>query len=213
MLKLLGSAALAAAVAGSLLTSAPTQAQTAHEPRQAQRGTTSLAEVLGADGQKFDQKWGDFDIVEAAAYAVLDAKPKSPVGVLGLGSERITAFVPTDKAFRALVQDLTGKRLASEKKVFKVVAGLGIDTVEAVLLYHVVPGATLTSDKVLDADGAVLTTASGGATLTVSVSDDSVKLIDNDPDAANAKVVVLDINRGNKQVAHGINKVLRPLDL
>ena len=209
MLKTIGTAALAVAVAGSALAAAPAHAQTA----EAQRGNTSLAEVLGADGTKFDQKWGDFDIVEAAAFAVLDAKPKSPVGLLALGSERLTAFAPTDKAFRGLVKDLTGKKLASEKKVFKKVAGLGIDTVEAVLLYHVVPGATLTSDKVLKSDGAVLTTASGGATLTVSVKGDTVKLIDNDPDAGNAKVVVLDINRGNKQIAHGINKVLRPIDL
>ena len=209
MLKLLGTAALTAAVAGSLLASAPSQAVTA----DAQAGNTPLVEVLGADGVKFDQKWGDFDIVEAAAFAVLDANPDSPVGLLGNGKFRLTAFAPTDKAFRALVQDLTGKKLASEKKVFKKVAGLGIDTVEAVLLYHVVPGATLTSDKVLEADGAVLTTAADGATLTVSVKGDTVKLIDNDPDAGNAKVVVLDINRGNKQIAHGINKVLRPLDL
>ena len=209
MLKLLGTAALTAAVAGSLLVSAPSQAVTA----DAQAGNTPLVEVLGADGVKFDQKWGDFDIVEAAAFAVLDANPDSPVGLLGNGKFRLTAFAPTDKAFRALVQDLTGKKLASEKKVFKKVAGLGIDTVEAVLLYHVVPGATLTSDKVLEADGAVLTTAADGATLTVSVKGDTVKLIDNDPDAGNAKVVVLDINRGNKQIAHGINKVLRPIDL
>src|SRR5215218_9362285 len=99
MLKPLAAAALAVAVAGSAL-AAPAQAQPASEA--AQRGNTSLAEVLGADGRKFDQKWGDFDIVEAAAFAVLDAKPKSPVGLLAAGSERLTAFVPTDKAFRAL---------------------------------------------------------------------------------------------------------------
>ena len=40
-----------------------------------------------------------------------------------------------------------------------------------------------------------------------------VFLVDKDRDAANPYVVVLDVNRGNKQVAHGINQVLRPLDL
>ena len=37
----------------------------------------------------------------------------------------------------------------------------GVDTIETVLLYHVVPGKTLTSSKVLKADGAKLMTAAG----------------------------------------------------
>ena len=32
-------------------------------PAQADHGTTSLAEVLAADGNKLDSTWGDFDIV------------------------------------------------------------------------------------------------------------------------------------------------------
>ena len=42
-----------------------------------------------------------------------------------------------------------------------------------------------------------------------------VKIIDKDPDDRNATALpqLLDINKGNKQVAHGINRVLRPLDL
>ena len=45
------------------------------------------------------------------------------------------------------------------------------------------------------------------------MANGNVKLVDLDPDAGNAKVIVPDINKGNKQIAHGINKVLRPLDL
>ena len=41
-------------------------------------GKTSLAAVLAADGHRFDKKWGDFDILDAAVIAVLKAKPKSP---------------------------------------------------------------------------------------------------------------------------------------
>ena len=169
--------------------------------------------MLGADGVKFDQKWGDFDITEAAAYAVIDADPQSPVALLADGKTRLTAFIPTDKAFRNLVKDLTGKKLGTEKKVFKAVAGLGLDTVETVLLYHVVPGKTITAAQAVDADGASLPTALPGASLTVQVAHGNVKLVDLDPDAGNAKVIVPDINKGNKQIAHGINKVLRPLDL
>jgi len=210
MKKILATAALSAAVGATALVPTPATAAAAPAARQ---GTTSLAEVLGADGVKFDQKWGDFDITEAAAYAVIDADPQSPVALLADGKTRLTAFIPTDKAFRNLVKDLTGKKLGTEKKVFKAVAGLGLDTVETVLLYHVVPGKTITAAQAVDADGASLPTALTGAALTVQVANGKVKLVDLDPDAGNAKVTVPDINKGNKQIAHGINKVLRPLDL
>jgi hypothetical protein len=40
-----------------------------------------------------------------------------------------------------------------------------------------------------------------------------VSLRDADPDASNPYVVQPNINKGNKQIAHGINRVLRPVDL
>ena len=45
--------------------------------------------------------------------------------------------------------------------------------------------------------------------------DGRVKLRDLDPDAANARVLpgARNLNRGNKQIAHGISRVLRPVDL
>ncbi len=183
-------------------------------PAAQKAGTTSLAEVLAADGQKFDKNWKDFDIVEAAVYAVLAAKPDSPVGLLADGNTRLTAFVPTDSAFRKLVKDLTGKAPRTEAKTLaKVVKAAGsIDTIETILLYHVVAGKTLTSPKVLAAEGQKIQTAMGKS-FRVHVTKDGVFLNDKDKNDANPKVVVLDINRGNKQVAHAINRVLRPLDL
>jgi hypothetical protein len=83
-------------------------------PAHAAPGTTCLADVLAADGNQLDRNWGDFDIVEKAVYAVLAAKPDSPVAVLADGDVRLTAFVPTDRAFRSLVADLTGDQLRTE---------------------------------------------------------------------------------------------------
>ena len=169
--------------------------------------------MLGADGQKFDENWKDFDIVEAAVYAVAAAKPKSPVLLLTDGTKRLTAFAPTDKAFRNLAKDLTGKSFTSEKKVFTKLAGLvDVDTLEMVLLYHVVPGATISAAKAVKADGAKLKTAAG-KTVKVKIAKGKVTLVDKDPDTANATVVVADLNKGNKQIAHGIDVVLRPADL
>jgi len=182
-------------------------------PANAERGEVSLVEVLGADGTKLDRNWEDFDIVEKAAFAVLAEKPDSAVGVLADGNVKLTAFVPTDRAFRRLVHDLTGKR-KSEKKVFKTVASLGIDTTEAVLLYHVVPGAVINYKTAKKADGAKLTTAAGGK-IRVNVGHEGVFLRDADKNDLNPRVKFLlrNINKGNKQIAHGINRVLRPINL
>jgi uncharacterized surface protein with fasciclin (FAS1) repeats len=186
-------------------------------PANAERGEVSLVEVLGADGTKLDRNWNDFDIVEQAAFAVLAEKPNSAVGVLAAGDVKLTAFIPTDRAFQRLVYDLTGKRL-SEKKTFKAVAGLGIDTVEAVLLYHVVPGAVVTYYQAKNADGAKLTTAAGGK-IKVKVRSEHgrkiVRLKDADKNDLNPRVLrgAKNLNKGNKQIAHGINRVLRPINL
>ena len=200
----LGLAAAATGLAGGQVQAAPA----------AKAGTTSLAEVLGADGQKLDRNWQDFDLVEAAVFAVLEAKPDSPVGLLADGDTRLTAFVPTDAAIRAFVKDVKGFAPKTEKKTLKQVVKIAgsIDTVETILLYHVVAGKTLTSPKVIAADGTKLTTAQGGK-IRVHVAKQGVHLVDRDKDATNPRVVVLDVNRGNKQVAHGIDRVLRPVDL
>jgi len=181
-------------------------------------GEDSLAGLLTSDGNTFDKNKTDFDIVTEAALAVVGAKPDSPVALLADGSKRLTVFAPTDEAFRLLAKDLTGETIKSEKKVFDALVELaGVDTIETVLLYHVVPGKTLTSNKVLQANGAKLTTAQGGK-ITVKVTtkpSTSVTLKDRDKDAQDPKAVLkaLDLNKGNKQVAHGIDRVLRPIDL
>ena len=134
------------------------------------------------------------------------------------GTKRATVFAPTDEAFRLLAKDLTGKTIKSEKKIFSALVELaGVDTIETVLLYHVIPGATLTSPKVLKADGAKLATAAGPK-VGVKVRTKpkvSVTLKDKDKNATDAKAVLdaLDLNKGNKQIAHAIDRVLRPIDL
>ena len=178
-------------------------------------GTRSLAAVLAKDGAGFDRNANDFDILDAAVTAVLTAKPDSPVAVLADGTTPLTAFLPTDRAFRRLDEQLTGQHRRSEKAVFTDLATtLGVDTIETVLLYHVVPGATITYQQALRSDGAVLTTALTGSTLTVDVRrGHRVVLVDADTNDTNPLVVGANINRGNRQIAHAINRVLRPVDL
>ena len=149
---------LAVALATVLATTLPASA-TGKTPK----GTDSLASVLAADGSGFDRNWNDFDIADNAVTAVLDAKPDSAVAVLADGTVALTAFLPTDRAFRKLARDLTGKTYKTEAQVFGALAStLGIDTIENVLLYHVVPGATVTYRQALRSNGAVLSTALAG---------------------------------------------------
>ncbi|MBO0926264.1 fasciclin domain-containing protein [Cellulomonas sp. zg-ZUI199] len=181
-------------------------------------GTTSLASVLAADGAGFDRNWYDYDIVDNAVNAVLAAKPGSPVAVLADGTVPLTAFLPNDRAFQVLAHDLTHRWYGSEEKVFGALAqAVGIDAIEQVLLYHVVPGATIDSATALASDGAALTTAQGG-TFTVDVLSKRIPIVvlrDADRNDLNPLLVrsQLDINAGNAQIAHGISFVLRPLDL
>jgi len=194
-----------------------TAAQAESSPAQKALGNRSLAKVLTSDGNRFDRNWGDYDIVTEAALAVIKTKPNSPVSVLTKGTVPVTAFIPNDWSFRKLAKDLTGTRFTTERQVFNALAGLGIDTIETVLLYHVVPGATIDSKTALGADGVKLTTAQGG-TVTVDVIYPRLRIVqlrDQDPNAIDPFLnpTALDINKGNKQIAHGIVLVLRPVDL
>ncbi len=192
----------------------PAQAAGSDEPL----GNRSLAAVLTSDGNQFDANAGDFDILTEAVLAVLAAKPDSPVKVLTDGNTPLTAFAPTDLSFRLLAKDLTGRFQWSERATFQtLVDAVGVDAIEQVLLYHVVPGATIDSKTALRSDNVALTTAQGGK-VTVDVLAPRLGIVqlrdadrnDIDPFLQPGK---LDINKGNKQIAHGIFLVLRPLDL
>lgn len=204
-----------AVAVGTAATAALAMGVTALGVGGAQAGNQSLATVLTSDNNKFDSNKKDFDILTEAVLAVLAAKPDSTVSVLTDGNFKLTAFAPTDQAFKNLASDLKGRKIKKEKKAFKIVASLGIDTVENVLLYHVVPGVKINGKTALKSNGAVLPTALGGETIKVRVKSHPVriKLSDKDRNDKNARVQVTNINKGNKQIAHAINQVLRPVDL
>ena len=217
-MKLRGTLGRLAAVvfAGALATSlAVVPAQAAPAP-----GEVSLAAVLTADGNgTFDKNWYDYDIVTQAVLGVLAAKPDSNVKLLTDGSVALTAFIPNDRAFRLLAHDITHKWYGTEKGVFdRLVKKLGINGIEKVLLYHVVPGGPIMAKDALQADGAKLATGLPGASIKVDVKGRNVPvivLIDRDRNDYNPRVNPwqTDINEGNKQVAHRITRVLRPINL
>ncbi|OFE18837.1 fasciclin [Humibacillus sp. DSM 29435] len=214
-------ALIAGGMAAPAAVAAPTSAAKASTTTTTKAlGDRSLATVLLANGGgSFDRNWYDYDILTQAVLAVLKAKPDSPVGLLTQGDVALTAFLPSDRAFQVLTRDLTHKWYGSEKQVFNaLVKAVGVDAIEQVLLYHVIPGATITSKDALKANGATLNTALPGATIKVKVLSKYFKLIqlkDNDPNDINPIINprAFDINKGNKQIAHGVIFVLRPADL
>jgi len=182
-------------------------------PANAKLGDKPLSTVI-IDDDKYARNDLDFDILTEAVLAVLDAKPDSAVGVLTDGDVKLTAFAPTDKAFKKLAKALTGEKV-NEEEAFAAVASLGIDVVETVLLYHVVPGKPITAKKALKSNKAKLKTAQGKTVKVLVKKKNSknpvIRLKDRDPAFSNPKVIAADVNKGNKQIAHVINGVLLPV--
>jgi len=201
----------------AVVTAAVTTAAFAITPAQAESGplgTTSIAEVLAADGLEFDDNWQDFDILDQAVNDVIGAKPESAVAVLADGRVKLTVFAPNDRAFRRLVRDVAGVKAEDEATTYELLSTVGVDTIESVLLYHVVPGAPITFRAAKKADGAKLKTANGRK-LTVDYRKQTgrVFLLDRDLNERNSYVLVKNVNKGNRQIAHGVRTVLRPFDL
>jgi hypothetical protein len=81
-----------------------------------------------------------------------------------------------------------------------------------------VPGSPIDSAAALKADRAELATALPAKTVLVDVLSRRHQLImlrDNDRNDANPFIDrhAFDINKGNQQIAHGITRVLHPIDL
>ena len=179
----------------------------------------SVLALLEADGTAFDGNWYDYDILEAAARTVLAAKPGSTVAALAAPNANLTVFAPNDRAFQVLTWSLTGKWYSTEAGVVKgLVGALGanaVDTIEAVLLYHVHAG-KITAADAKAASGTSISTVLG-PTIGVRYYPwlNLIVLKDKDPDAANPWVVNSKANIfvGTNSVVHGISLVLRPVNL
>ncbi len=197
----------AVATATALLFSPMSVAKAENEPLM----SMPLTEVLNLKNTSFDNNFSDFDVFTSLWMDVWGQLPESAIQVISDGNTALTAFVPTDRAFQRVVKHLTGKKLKSEARIADAVMSLGTKTVEKVILYHVVVGDPILSPDALEANGAKLNAASG-QTIGVRVSGTTITLVDKAKKHTNATVILsaVDINKGNKQVAHGINQVMLP---
>ncbi|MGA0914541.1 MAG: hypothetical protein ACO3RC_05150 [Candidatus Nanopelagicaceae bacterium] len=71
-------------------------------------GIESITKKIDILDFKFDSDLSDYDIFKNLLLDVLASKPKSAAWALADGNVALTAFIPTDRAFRKLVKSLTG---------------------------------------------------------------------------------------------------------
>ena len=211
-------AALGIAAAASVLASTVSVGASAKvDPK-----TLSIADVLLADdagsGQAnvLDRNWRDYDLLTAAVLAV---GASDLVPAAANKSAALTVLAPNDQAFRLLAHDLTKKPMRNEQQVLDAllaVEAAAPGTIKAVLSYHIVP-AKLGPAAVLASDN-VSVTSLGGGTFTVDVINRRaafVQFVDGDPNARNAFLNKINVGGGElaNGFVHGVDRVLRPLDL
>ena len=178
-------------------------------------GNATIADVLLSDSAKdgpdgFDRRWNDYDIATQATLLFPDL-----VAAASDPNASLTLLAPTDQAFRLLATSLTKKTYKREADVFAAIASLGLETVKTVLTYHLV-GAKLDPATVLNSDLVQVPTLSGSS-FTVDVINKRaafVQFVDGDPNARNAFLTKVSIGGtlANGYI-HGVDRVLRPLDL
>lgn len=169
-----------------------------------------LSDSARDDAQGFDRNYYDYDIVTQALLLFPDL-----VAAASDPNASLTGFLPNDRAFQALVYDLTGKWVRSEADIFAAVGTLGPDTIKTVLTYHLI-GSKIPASAALKSNGAQLDTLQGGK-ITVRVPFRFFPLVvlqDQDPSDRNPYVVQFNYGGAlSNGYLHGISAVLRPLDL
>ena len=172
-------------------------------------GSILLADTSGPENQ--NANGDDYDILLAQVLRVLEAKPESPVGILLDPTVELTAFLPDDAAF--LATGLLPGRVRNEVAlVSRLEDNVTVDEIEQLLLGHVVIGPVLDSPVVAYLDGQSVETAAG-TMLTVAVrADGSIAIQDQRAGNRDALLVptAVDINIGQVQVGHTVDRVLQP---
>jgi hypothetical protein len=198
----------------------------------------SILEVLQADGNRLDKNWGDFDIThkfmtDAIAEGpglIFKGSPRSAreineaFAALADGSYELTAFLPTDRAWRRVLVDMEPEGPVAKKQVdptekavyaeLRGVVGGTSPIWQFILLNQIVPEQKLNYRQLRQSDGDQLETAIGGYLEVDKGSRGRVFLRDEAPfkDMV-VKRNTTDINKGNPQIAHAVKRISVPFFL
>ena len=171
--------------------------------------------------QQAEERKGNFNIIGQVVLALADAGVLNAADLDSLSSAELTAFLPTDKAFRRLAADISGTKWwkVKESQVIPILTGaLDLATIGAVVEYHIYPGGKVDYRTALKLDAnkrdgteVFITMYSGGD---LGIDRRGHKLQLDDAGSAglgsnNPYVVRRNIKAGNALV-HGISEVLLP---
>lgn len=171
--------------------------------------------------EQADKKWGSFNIIGQVVLALADAGVLTSDDVSALSTAEITAFLPTDFAFRRLAADVSGQPVwkVDESEVIGILTGaLDLSTIGVVVEYHIYAGGKVDYLTALNLD-----TSKGNGTDTFIAMYSGGELgidrryfalqLDDAGTAGlgtnNPYVVWPNIDGGNALV-HGISEVLLP---
>lgn len=163
----------------------------------------------------FDSDQNNFSIVSNALVAT-DSEGDFLFPVLvdaAFNNPNLTVFLPTDKAFRILVDDLLDVSIKDEAELFNaIVANVGIPRIGEILAYHVIAGVQADAEFVLgQGDGAELGTVNGNdITLDFNGKKPQVRLADIAGPGRDPIVRGFDVDLGINAVGHVIDRVLIP---
>lgn len=170
--------------------------------------TQTIAEIVAASGDAFDDDNGDFDMLLAALTAA------GLVDAVADPDADFTVLAPTDAAFIALAQSLGSTATAEDAAFADIVSvltelsgdGDPVPLLTDILLYHVIDGSF---SRVELAEGPALTTLGTGAPVT-----DGDSVTDADPGLGDALFLdaASDIVATNG-IVQAIDKVLLPIDV
>jgi serralysin len=179
-------------------------------PVAPRRDAVTITDFVAASGGTFDSNRLDYDILLNAVVAA------DLGGALANPEADLTLFAPNDAAFIRLARDLGYAGFAEDGAWNFLVAALTdlgggdpIPVLTQVLLYHVAPE-SLGVGEVIAAGfgGGTITTLQGGA-----ITPQGTRLIDNEPDLADARLFAPLQVRLDNGVVHTITSVLIPIDL
>ena len=105
--------------------------------------------------QQAEKRKGDFNVIGQVVLALAGAGVLTTADLDALGSAELTAFLPTDKAFRRLAADVSGQKLweVKESDVIPILTGaLDLATIGAVVKYHIYAGGKVDYRTALELD-------------------------------------------------------------
>ena len=193
MHKLIATLAAGAAAVGLVATATTA---TAKPPAR----TTIVDKVVEVSGPSGFDATNDFDILREAVLATEGSAE------LLSGKRQLTVFAPTDSAFIALADALDDDMITTEAAAFtKLATTLGVDTIGAVLKYHIAPGERLSGDvvpaeRIRTLSGGFLTKDAGSITFDQGVPAPASILV-------GAGLFDIEVDNG---VIHAIDAVLVP---